>query len=226
MKTNIKTKGQARLFENPILEYFTKSSLLESTLSSIAISVLCIYVGFWMGAEHTAKQVFYWFLGGFVAWSFFEYVLHRYLFHISETAFKGSKRLQYLVHGVHHEYPNDAQRTLLPTLPKIIMTIPFFALYCLIFGKAGAFFASGFLMGYYVYSLMHYSIHRYKAPKFLKPLWEHHHRHHHLDDDTAFGVSSTLWDHVFKTMPPKVMARKVAEAGNSTPEQRSMADAQ
>lgn len=212
MKTQVKIKGQARLFKNPVLEYFTKSSLLESTISSIAISAICIWLGYWMGAQHSTKQVAFWFLGGFAAWSFFEYVLHRYLFHIAETAFKGSKRLQYIIHGVHHEYPNDAQRTLLPTLPKILFTIPFLGLYILIFGKAGAFFASGFLMGYYVYSLIHFSIHRFKAPKFLKPLWEHHHRHHHLNEDKAFGVSSTLWDHVFNTMPPAVDGRKVVEA--------------
>ena len=211
MKTSIKTKGQGRLFENPVLEFFTKSTLLGSTLSSVAISVFCIWFGFWLGAPHTPMQVFGWFIGGFAVWSFFEYVLHRYLFHIAENAFPGSKRLQYVLHGVHHEYPNDAQRTLLPTLPKILFTIPFFALYYSIFGKAGAFFSSGFLMGYYVYSLIHYSIHRFKAPKLLKPLWEHHHRHHHLTDDKAFGVSSTLWDRVFGTMPEKVNAHKVVE---------------
>lgn len=220
MKTKIKTKGQARLFENPILEYLTKSSLLESTISSIAISAICIWIGFLLGAEHTSTQVMAWFFAGFITWSFFEYVLHRYLFHIAENAFKGSKRLQYVLHGVHHEYPNDAQRTLLPTAPKILFTIPFFGLYYLIFGHSGAFFASGFLMGYYVYSLIHYSIHRFKAPGFLKPLWEHHHRHHHLNDDRAFGVSSTIWDHVFHTMPPKVDARKIAEANPESPGQK------
>ncbi|MBK6997523.1 MAG: sterol desaturase family protein [Lewinellaceae bacterium] len=216
MKTQVKIKGQARLFQNPILEFFTKSSLIESTLSSVAISVICIWAGYWLGAQHSAKQVALWFLGGFLTWSFFEYLLHRYFFHIAETAFKGSARLQYIIHGVHHEYPNDAQRTLLPTLPKIILTIPFFTLYWLIFGNAGAFFASGFLMGYYVYSLIHYSIHRFKAPKFFKPLWEHHHRHHHLNEDKAFGVSSTIWDHVFNTMPPQKDARKVAEVINKS----------
>lgn len=215
MKTNIKTKGQARLFKNPILEYLTKSSLLESTISSLAISAFCIWLGFWLGAPHSPLQVTYWFIGGFATWSIFEYILHRYLFHISETAFKGSKRLQYILHGVHHEYPNDAQRTLLPTAPKILLAAPFLAFYWLIFGKAGTFFAAGFLMGYYVYSLIHYSIHRFKAPKFLKPLWEHHHLHHHLSDDKAFGVSSTLWDRIFNTMPAKKVGQKIVEVSPS-----------
>ena len=67
-------------------------------------------------------------------------------------------------------------------------------------------------MGYYFYSIMHYAIHRYKAPQWLKPIWEHHHRHHHLIEEQAFGVSSTLWDRVFRTMPAKVKNKsKVAE---------------
>jgi sterol desaturase/sphingolipid hydroxylase (fatty acid hydroxylase superfamily) len=214
MKTKIKTKGQARLFENPILEAFTKSSLLESTMSSLAISAACIWLGYLLGAQHTAAQVALWFFAGFASWTFFEYILHRYLFHIAETAFKGSARLQYVLHGVHHEYPNDAQRTLMPTLPKILFAIPFFGIFWLIFGNAGAFFSSGFMFGYYVYSLIHYSIHRYKAPSFLKPLWEHHHRHHHLSDDLAYGVSSTFWDRVFGTMPTKMDTKKVVEANS------------
>lgn len=212
MKTQVKIKGQARLFENPILEFFTKSSLPESTISSITISALCIWIGYLMGAQHTAKQVVIWFIAGVATWTFFEYILHRYLFHISETAFKGSRRVQYVLHGVHHEYPNDAQRTLMPWLPKLLLTIPFFGLFWLIFGVAGAFFASGFMFGYYLYSLIHYSIHRYKAPGFLKPLWEHHHLHHHLADEKAFGVSSTLWDRIFNTMPDKKEGKKIAEA--------------
>lgn len=209
MKTAVKTKGQAKLFNNPILEYISKSSLWESTLSSLGISALCIWLGFLLGAERSVEAVVWWFLGGLASWSFFEYVLHRYLFHIAENAFPGSSRLQYVLHGVHHEYPNDAQRTLMPTVPKILFSVPFFGIFYLIFGHSGAFFSSGFLMGYYFYSLIHYSIHRFKAPSFLKSLWEHHHRHHHLTDDKAFGVSSTLWDHVFHTMPPEKQNKTV-----------------
>lgn len=40
-KTSIK-KEQARLFKNPVLEYFTKTSLLESTMTSVGIALVCI----------------------------------------------------------------------------------------------------------------------------------------------------------------------------------------
>lgn len=212
MNTKVKLKGQGRIFQNPILESFTKSNAWESTFSSLSISILCIWLGLKLDTSLTATSVAGFFMAGLLFWSLAEYLLHRYLFHLEEGVFPGSGRLAYILHGIHHEYPNDAQRTLMPLAPKVIFTAVFLGLYMMILGAEGTFFASGFTFGYYVYSIMHYSIHRFKAPKFLKPLWEHHHRHHHLDEEKAFGVSSTFWDHIFGTMPEKIKNKsKVAE---------------
>jgi sterol desaturase/sphingolipid hydroxylase (fatty acid hydroxylase superfamily) len=148
-----------------------------------------------------------------IFWTLAEYLLHRFLFHLTDEDFKGAGRLSYILHGIHHEYPNDAQRTLMPIVPKLIFSSFFFGLFLLILGNPGAFFASGFTIGYYLYSIGHYAMHRFRAPQWLKPLWEHHHRHHHLNEDKAFGVSTTMWDRVFDTMPEKVKNKtKVAEA--------------
>ncbi|MBV6441331.1 MAG: hypothetical protein EPGJADBJ_03015 [Saprospiraceae bacterium] len=216
MKHTVKTKGSAQLFSNPMLESLTKSSALESTITSVGITIICIWVGLILAPGFTAGRVILWFFIGLLSWSLFEYLLHRYLFHLSEKAFKGAGRLTYILHGVHHEYPNDAQRTLMPFAPKLIFSLVFFCIFYLVFWERGPFFSAGFLMGYYVYSMMHYSIHRFKAPKFLKGLWTHHHLHHHLHDDKAFGVSSVLWDKVFDTMPPKYDNKpKVAESSVS-----------
>lgn len=215
MGTQVKLKGQGRVFQNPILESFTKSSPLESTLSSLTIAGVCIWMGKALGAGFSFWNIFWYFSAGLVFWTLAEYMLHRYVFHITDENFKGGDRFSYIIHGIHHEYPNDAQRTLMPFLPKLLFSAFFFGLFLLILGKAGAFFASGFTMGYYFYSITHYAIHRVKAPQWLKPLWEHHHRHHHLNEDKAFGVSSTLWDRVFNTMPEKVKNKsKVAEVNN------------
>lgn len=220
MKQTVKTKGAAQLFTNPFLEALTKSSALESTLSSIGIAICCIWVGLKISPGFTAGKVATWFLVGLITWSLFEYLLHRYLFHLSETAFKGSARLTYILHGVHHEYPNDAQRTLMPFVPKVLFSLVFFGIFYLLLGKFGPFFSAGFIIGYYLYSIIHYSIHRFKAPKMLKSLWTHHHLHHHLHDDKAFGVSSVLWDKVFDTMPPQYDNKpKVAETGTRVPQQ-------
>jgi sterol desaturase/sphingolipid hydroxylase (fatty acid hydroxylase superfamily) len=216
MKQVVKTKGSAKIFDNPILEALTKSTALESTITSVGISIVCIWLGLKLDPSFTYGEVATWFVVGLITWSLFEYLLHRYLFHLSERAFRGAGRLTYILHGVHHEYPNDARRTLMPFAPKVLFSIVFFGIFYLILGGKGPFFSAGFLMGYYVYSMMHYSIHRFKAPKMLKSLWHHHHLHHHLHDDKAFGVSSTLWDKVFHTMPPEYNKQpKVAETRKS-----------
>lgn len=213
MKLPVKTKGSARLFKSPVLEVLTTSNPVESSITSVLISVICIYLGFRWSPGYPDWLAVAVFLSGILSWSFFEYVLHRYLFHLAEDAFSGSGRLTYLLHGVHHEYPNDANRTLMPFVPKLIFSLLFFGIFYFIFGKNGPFFSSGFLIGYYLYSMLHFAIHRFKAPAAFRFLWKHHHLHHHLHDDRAFGVSSRLWDRVFGTMPPEYEERKNIRAG-------------
>ncbi len=213
MKPAVKTKDRAQLFQNPILEKLTLSTPVESTITSITISGLCIWLGYYVTPDFLLGSTLLLIGAGIVVWSLFEYILHRYLFHIAETAFPGSKRLAYLLHGVHHEYPNDANRTLMPVVPKIIFSTVFLGLFYLLLGKYGPFFTAGFLVGYYIYSMMHYAMHRFKAPESLRFLWTHHHLHHHLHDDKAFGVSSTFWDRIFGTMPPTYEKKRQVTAG-------------
>ncbi len=80
-KTSIK-KEQARMFKNPVLEYFTKSSLFESTLTSIGIAMVCIWIGNKLNPEMSLNWSIGVFIAGLLFWSPFEYLLHRYLFHI------------------------------------------------------------------------------------------------------------------------------------------------
>lgn len=209
MKPVIKTNGHARLFKNPLLEFLTISSPLESTITSISISICFCWLGYFLTPEYGVLKATVYFLCGIMSWSLFEYILHRYLFHIAENAFPGSKRLAYLLHGVHHEYPKDVSRTLMPFVPKVLFSMLFFGLFYVILGQNGPFFTAGFLIGYYLYSMLHYAIHHFKAPARFRFLWEHHLLHHHLYNEKAFGVSTTIWDKLFGTMPP-VKKQKVA----------------
>jgi sterol desaturase/sphingolipid hydroxylase (fatty acid hydroxylase superfamily) len=60
-----------------------------------------------------------------------------------------------------------------------------------------------FIMGYASYLVIHYIIHAYAPPKRgpFKILWINHAFHHYKDESVAFGVSSSLWDFVFGTLP-------------------------
>ena len=94
----------------------------------------------------------------------------------------------------------------MPPVPSLILASTIFTLIWLIsglFGASDAAFAffPGFMLGYLIYGSMHYAIHAWNPPfKWMKPLWRNHHLHHYKNTEQGFGVSSTLWDHIFGTM--------------------------
>lgn len=197
----IKNKGQARLFRSAYLEMMTKTH---------PVVVYCMYfpvIGFMLyyGASHkglAAGTEVLLFLAGTFFWTFFEYLMHRYLFHLVVESDR-AKKFVYIMHGVHHEYPRDKERLFMPPVPSLILaTIIFYTMYLLMGWKALAFFP-GFVFGYIAYGSMHYAIHAFAPPKFMKALWRNHHLHHYKAPDKGFGVSSVLWDIIFRTVPKK-----------------------
>lgn len=61
---------------------------------------------------------------------------------------------------------------------------------------------SGLLVGYIIYDLTHYATHHFPIRgKVLRYLKRYHMLHHYKTPDQRFGVSSPLWDVVFRTKP-------------------------
>jgi sterol desaturase/sphingolipid hydroxylase (fatty acid hydroxylase superfamily) len=140
------------------------------------------------------------FLSGVFFWTFTEYILHRFAFHHHPNTEKG-KKINYILHGNHHEYPRDKERLFMPAVPSLILASAFFSVFYLVLGRHAFPFFPGFMLGYLIYGSMHYAIHAWNPPfKWMKGLWRNHHLHHYKHSDLGFGVSSTLWDHVFGTM--------------------------
>jgi len=140
-------------------------------------------------------------LGGILFWSFAEYVLHRYVFHFKKDTPWG-RRFHFLVHGVHHDYPDDKDRLVMPLGASIPMGALFFLLFWATMGNHGWPFFVGFGIGYLTYDGTHFALHHFKMNGAIgKALKKHHMLHHHLDHSGGFGVSSPLWDLVFRTMP-------------------------
>ncbi len=200
----IHNKGQARLFKNQYLEYLTKTHPLVIWGMYVPIAALMLYysAAVWSFSFLQNTGLF---LGGILVWSLFEYTVHRYVFHFFAES-KRAKQIVYIIHGNHHEFPRDKERLFMPPVPSLLIAIFVFSLIYLIgylFGipqYAFAFFP-GFLIGYLIYGSMHYAIHAWNPPfKWMKPLWRNHHLHHYKNVELGFGVSSTLWDHVFGTM--------------------------
>lgn len=195
----IHNKGQARLFKNDFLEMLTKTHPLVIWGMYIPILSYIIYLAA-TKYEYGTITIISVFLGGAFFWSFFEYIAHRWLFHW-EPKGDFAKKFVYTLHGNHHHYPRDRQRLFMPPVPSLIISTTLFSIFYLIMGTYALMFFPGFLIGYLMYGTMHYAIHAWNPPfKWMKGLWRNHHLHHYKNEHNGFGVSSTIWDHVFGTM--------------------------
>lgn len=194
----IKNKGQARLFESRYLEMLTKTHPLVIWALYVPIIGYMLYYSNTM-LDFSIVRVVTTFLGAMFFWTLFEYVMHRYLFHFSSENPK-VRRIIYVMHGNHHEYPRDKQRLFMPPVPSLILASLIFGAQYFFLREYTFMFFPGFILGYLIYGSMHYAIHAWNPPaKFLKPLWRNHHLHHYKGDEKGYGVSSSMWDHIFGT---------------------------
>jgi dihydroceramide fatty acyl 2-hydroxylase len=138
--------------------------------------------------------------GGWLFWTLMEYWIHRLVFHFEPESGPGA-RFHWIIHGVHHDHPNDPLRLVMPPSVSVPLAAGFFGLFVLTMGTAkGSVFAAGFFLGYLVYDMTHYYLHHF-TPKtrFGKVMRELHMRHHFQDDTRGFGISAPFWDYVFRT---------------------------
>jgi sterol desaturase/sphingolipid hydroxylase (fatty acid hydroxylase superfamily) len=160
------------------------------------ISYVCYY-----GLTHTDASVpvlLLSALAGLFFWTLTEYVLHRFVFHFVPKS-KWGLRLHFIFHGVHHDYPNDALRLVLPPSVSIPLAIGFFFLFKAIIPVTYLYgFFAGFMAGYLFYDISHYALHHLNFKNaFWKKLKKHHMKHHYQNADKGYGVSSAIWDKVF-----------------------------
>ena len=189
-----------------------KSNFLES-LSKVHFSVplfifIPVIVYFSWKSLQPGGLVWYDFvltvLGGLFVWTFTEYFMHRFVFHFSPKG-KLMERIHFIFHGVHHDYPNDSKRLVMPPSVSIPLATGFYFLFAIFMDefRVAAFF-SGFMTGYLFYDMSHYALHHanFKSP-FWKKLKKHHMQHHYADSEKGYGVSSDFWDKIFNTKDGK-----------------------
>lgn len=194
--------GTERLFDNPILERLTRSHI------AVPITLFVLYAGglIIINLVNSSVQIslsILLFLCGWLTFSWVEYLVHRYLFHIS-TVTVAREKFQYAVHGVHHHHPKDKDRLAMPPVLSIAIATLLLFILKLFIGDFVYAFLPGFLVGYAFYLLIHYLVHIHRAPKnIFRYLWINHGTHHYKNGQIIFGVSSPLWDYVYGTMKKK-----------------------
>ncbi len=188
-----------RLFQNPLLHILSKVHWSVPLILFIPVISFLVYMGISavsLGLLDVGLLLF----AGIGTWTITEYMLHRFVFHFHPTSEFG-KKIQFLFHGIHHDYPCDRLRLVMPPPISIPLTLVFFFFFKLLFvGDALYPFFGGFLLGYLIYDMFHYMIHH--APmkgKIWSVLKTHHLTHHYVNDEKGFGVSSKLWDIIIRT---------------------------
>lgn len=188
-----------RMFKNNVLELLSKVHFSVPLYIYIPVSVFFSYKAFQKGIP--VLEFVGWIALGLLVWTITEYVLHRYIFHFHPTSDWG-KRLHFIFHGVHHDYPRDALRLVMPPSASVPLATGFYFLFKLILPSAASLYAffPGFIIGYLIYDMMHYAMHHYNfKSSLMKKIKQHHMLHHYQDETKGYGVSSPLWDVFFKS---------------------------
>lgn len=205
-----KEKKTDRLFKSSALEKLTRVHPAFAISYILVLSAALYAINFFYGYVSSTGTIIGLFFAGYLSWTIAEYTLHRFFFHMKSEN-KILKKIAYTMHGIHHDHPNDYKRLFMPPVPATIFMGLFFSLFYLVIGKAVFTFLPGFLMGYLSYAYTHFKMHQIRAPKGLKWLWTHHIKHHYQSEDAAFGVSTPLWDFIFRTLPTKVKVKTKVE---------------
>ena len=196
----MKNYNSIRIFKNPILESMTHVHPIVPLILWVPVITYWFYEALTKDGL-TIAQVLITSLIGLIVWTLTEYLLHRFVFHMKVIG-PLTKRFVFLFHGLHHDDPNDPTRLVMPPVPAILIVGILYYLFSLVvpaeFLKA---FMASFLIGYLIYDYIHYATHHFKMTSTVgRYLKKWHLQHHFRHEKAKYGVSSPLWDYIFRTV--------------------------
>ena len=168
----------------PITAWFAVRGLRDPTLGALSFAL--------------------WAAAGLFFWTLLEYVLHRWVFHfVPSPDSELAQDVHFLIHGVHHDWPHDPDRLVMPPVMSIVLAVVLgFPIYWIV---GPVFFApafAGLVTGYLWYDMTHYAVHHLRQrTEAGNRLRKHHYLHHFKTPEARYGVSTPAWDYVFGTMP-------------------------
>jgi sterol desaturase/sphingolipid hydroxylase (fatty acid hydroxylase superfamily) len=133
------------------------------------------------------------FVIGLGGWTLLEYAMHRWIFHHAP----GIRAL----HDAHHHDPKALIGT--PTWLGVAVILAFVMTPAALAAglQLGASFTAGLVLGYLWYGVVHYGTHHWHVASrgYFSRMKRRHAIHHHVAGRGNFGVTTSLWDHVFRT---------------------------
>jgi len=185
------------MFESRPLDALTR---VHPSVPVIIFLPAIIAMAAWGFSDDSVPVVVALMVAGYALCTLFEYWLHRLVFHFEPERGLGA-RLHWIIHGVHHDHPNDPLRLVMPPAVSVPLALAVFWLMYLAVGSSYApSLAAGFFAGYLIYDMTHYYLHHFRPRgRLARMLRERHMRHHFQDDTRGFGISAPYWDEVFRT---------------------------
>ena len=189
----------SRMFKSNLLESLSKVHFSVPLFVFVPIIGYFLYQAFQAPDLTLLDGVALFFLG-LLAWTATEYIMHRFVFHYQPSS-KIGQRIHFIFHGVHHDYPKDRLRLVLPPSVSIPLASAFYFLFRWIIEGSDFYpFFGAFLLGYLIYDMFHYAIHHVNVKgRLWNVLKTHHLKHHYVDDEKGYGVSSPLWDYLVRS---------------------------
>src|SRR5947207_11478294 len=154
-----------RMFESDFMEFFSRVHPATPLVLYLPVIGYMLYVSLWQ-RQLSVPVVTALFLLGILLWTLLEYLIHRYIFHYQPKTRIG-KRLHYIIHGVHHDYPSDARRLVMPPSISVPLAFFFYGLFLLIFGRLAPTVFAGLVFRFVCYDMLHYTIQHFPMKSVL-----------------------------------------------------------
>ena len=130
MKRSDVLKASPRMFESDLLDRLSRVHWSVPLFVFVPAIVVVLVTAL---GELAVWETALWALGGYVFWTLTEYWLHRVVFHFEPEDGIGA-RLHWIIHGVHHDHPNDPLRLVMPPSVSVPLAALFFGLFALVLG--------------------------------------------------------------------------------------------
>jgi Fatty acid hydroxylase superfamily len=176
---------------------------------SFYLAIMTIYLGFvWLSHGNDWLFASLLFFGGWISFTFLEYILHRFWMH--DTPIEMARPVAEY-HMLHHRQPTEMDikrlhRILVWVLVAVLLSISiWFSLYLMP--------VAGFVFGFSCYTAMHWVLHQSWSVKLVPRLHRFHLYHHCKYPNACYGVTVDWWDLIFKTTPPDepVLLKRVTD---------------
>src|SRR5687767_14212094 len=162
-----------RMFETPLIERFSR---VHPAMPLVFWLPVLAYVGIraqFRGVPAAGMVGLV--VAGVFLWTLAQYVLRRWVFRYLGPRL-WQRRMHFVIHGVHHDFPQDTDRLVMPLGASIPMGVLFYFGFRALLGPlhVDPLFV-GFGLGYLAYDGTHYAIHHWRmSSRWGKWIKRHH----------------------------------------------------